>query len=236
MKSKVIIRLLLGAFCVAIFINAVKAQADSVNNQQPFVVRYLALGDSYTIGEGVAAEASYPHLLVKAIADRGFEAEAPTIIAKTGWTTTQLKDAIESKSLESNYDIASLLIGVNNQYQGKSIEQYEKDFQMLLNETINAVGGNPKRVFVLSIPDYGWTPFGKENQREISEQIAAYNAINKRIAAENGVMWFNITDLSKKGIEDASYLAPDELHPSGKMYREWINSVGKDVLDLLISR
>lgn len=186
---------------------------------------FLALGDSYTIGESVAEDQRWPMQLVAALNDTNRPFETPTIIATTGWRTDQLKSAIEAHDLARSYDLVSLLIGVNNQYQGRSISEYEKEFSKLLQIAIDHAGGHKSCVFVLSIPDYGYTPFGKEKQQTISEGIDAFNAMNKRITEKNGVNYINITDISRRALEEPELVASDGLHPSGKMYRLWVQRI-----------
>ena len=145
-------------------------------------IRYLALGDSYTIGESVPSEQNYPHLLEKDLIQKGLNLKETKIIAKTGWRTDDLISAINNERLTGTYDIVTLLIGVNNQYQHKPIEQYKKEFRALLKTAIELSDGKKERVFVISIPDYGYTPFGKENQKLISQELNLYNTINKSIS------------------------------------------------------
>ena len=186
----------------------------------PPETKFLALGDSYTIGESVAEAERWPNQLAAKL-----KLAAPHIIATTGWRTDNLKDAIEAANLKPEYDLVSLLIGVNNQYQGKSIEIYEREFEELLQTSIKLAKGKKKNVFVVSIPDYGYTPFGKAKQEKISEELDQYNAINKPMAAKYGVKYFNITEISRKGLEDAELIAGDGLHPSGKMYAQWVEVI-----------
>lgn len=197
------------------------AQNLSVNR----TLTFLALGDSYTIGESVAEDQRWPVQLVKALKERGRRFDQPTIIATTGWRTDQLKTAIEGYELARNYDLVSLLIGVNNQYQGRSISEYQKQFSELLHLAIDYAGGDKSRVLVLSIPDYGYTPFGKEKQQSISREIDAFNEVNKLITQKNGVAYINITDISRRGLEDPNLVASDGLHPSGDMYRLWVQRI-----------
>ncbi|MEX1240317.1 MAG: SGNH/GDSL hydrolase family protein [Cyclobacteriaceae bacterium] len=188
-------------------------------------VRFLALGDSYTIGESVAEVQRWPEQLVAALKIRGYTCHNAEIIAMTGWRTNELKKYLAARNLPKNYNLVSLLIGVNNQYQGKSIEEYKVQFEELLNMAIEYARGNNSRVFVLSIPDYGFTPFGKEEQRQISQEIDAFNRTNKAIAGEKGVVYVNITDISRKGLTDPDLIAEDGLHPSGKMYALWVERI-----------
>lgn len=198
-----------------------KSQTFSKNS----AVRYLALGDSYTIGESVAEVQRWPVQLMRAFKSRGYETEAPEIIAVTGWRTDDLRNAIATRDPRRDYDLVSLLIGVNNQYQGRSVSEYEKEFEALLDIAITHARKDKSRVFVLSIPDYGFTPFGKEKQEKVSEQIDTFNAVNKRITLKKGVAYVDITDISRMGLKQPDLVADDGLHPSGKMYALWVERV-----------
>jgi lysophospholipase L1-like esterase len=188
-------------------------------------IKFLALGDSYTIGESVAEDQRWPVQLIKGFEQRGFKTEKPKIIATTGWRTDDLKKAILNDRPSRDYSLVSLLIGVNNQYQGKSPGDYAPEFEELLKMAIDFAGGNKSSVFVVSIPDYGYTPFGKEKQRKISQAIDEFNAVNRSITDKYGIQYFNITGISRKGLEDPSLVANDGLHPSGKMYSEWVKII-----------
>jgi len=191
---------------------------------------YLALGDSYTIGQSIKIEDSYPNQLKKKID----LIDSLKIIAKTGWTTDELIDTLNKSNLKQ-YDIVSLLIGVNNQFRGYSINNYKVEFESLLNKTIG-YSNNKKNVFVISIPDYGVTPFGKSRGKEkIYDEINAYNNINRIISEKYNVMYFNITDISRLAESDSTLLANDKLHPSEKMYSEWIDLMKGQILDSLKS-
>ncbi|WP_255518127.1 SGNH/GDSL hydrolase family protein [Fulvivirga sp. M361] len=186
--------------------------------------------DSYTIGESVNASERWPVQLVERVnnsQDR-FVMTTPTIIAQTGWTAQELRSAIDEKHPGSDFDLVSLLIGVNNQYRDYPIEDYPKEFESLLNMAIEFARGSAKNVIVLSIPDYGYTPFGNPKKDRISAGIKAYNEINKRITDEKGVNYYNITDISKQGLEKPMLIAKDGLHPSGKQYSLWIEQVIRD--------
>ncbi|WP_261380995.1 SGNH/GDSL hydrolase family protein [Mucilaginibacter pallidiroseus] len=184
---------------------------------------YLALGDSYTIGESVLPANSFPYQLGAQL--KAFE--NPVIIARTGWTTDELLAAINaSGSKGKKFGIVTLLIGVNNQYRGYSKETYRAEFIKLLNIAIDYAAGNVQHVFVLSIPDWGVTPFAQGRDRwQISAEIDQFNYINKQEADRAGVAYVNITPISKKAANDASLTADDELHPSGKMYRLWVDAL-----------
>ncbi len=196
--------------------------AISMNLFSQTVTKFLALGDSYTIGESVSEDERWPNQL----ADK-LQIKRPKIIATTGWRTDDLKNAIISANLKNEYDLVSLLIGVNNQYQGKSSTQYEVEFEDLLKKAIQLAKGKRKNVFVVSIPDYGFTPFGKAKQETISLQLDEFNKINKRITERYKIKYFNITDISRKGLENPALVAADGLHPSGKMYTQWVEVISK---------
>lgn len=185
-------------------------------------LKFLALGDSYTIGESVKEEDRWPEQLAANLRKRGKSIEKPRIIATTGWRTDQLKKAIEEANLKPEYDLVSLLIGVNNQYQGKSAEGYAPEFEELLSMAIRLAGGKKENVFVVSIPDYGFTPFGQPKQEQITKALDEFNAINKKITEKHGVRYFYITDISRKGFEQPDLVADDKLHPSGVQYRLWV--------------
>jgi lysophospholipase L1-like esterase len=201
-----------------------------IPNVQAQIVKYLALGDSYTICESVQENERWPNQLAALLSKSNNKDIKTSIIATTGWRTDNLKNAINIAKLKDEYDLVSLLIGVNNQYQGKSIEQYATEFEELLNTSIHLAKGNKQNVFVVSIPDYGYTPFGQKNQVKISGEIDQFNEINKKISDQYHVQYFNITDISRMGINDASLVASDGLHPSGKMYALWVERIGKEII------
>jgi lysophospholipase L1-like esterase len=187
--------------------------------------KFLALGDSYTIGESVSEDQRWPNQLAAALSKRGIATAIPKIIATTGWRTDDLKNAILKDNPSKNYDLVSLLIGVNNQYQGKSAEVYAPEFEALLKMAIEFAGGKKENVFVVSIPDYGFTPFGKEKKETISKAIDQFNEVNRSIAEKYNVKYFDITPISRRGFEDPELVASDGLHPSAKMYQQWVNLI-----------
>jgi lysophospholipase L1-like esterase len=190
-------------------------------------VSFLALGDSYTIGEAVPIEDRWPVQLVKRLRGEDLEIMDPKIIAKTGWTTDELQSAIKIEQPSSDYDLVSLLIGVNNQYRGYDIAQYEKEFEELVDQAISFAGGDNNHVFVLSIPDYGITPFAKNrglDAEKIAMDLNAYNQLASTICNRKEVQFFEITEWSRNADSDLSLIASDELHPSGKMYENWVDT------------
>lgn len=202
----------------------------NLEDMQNDSISYLALGDSYTIGESVDEELRWPVQLAKKMTDNGVTVRPPRIIATTGWRTDQLKGAIESANIGPQYDLVSLLIGVNNQYQGRSVESFAPEFEELLQKSIELAGGNKDKVFVLSIPDYGKTPFGSSKEEQIGRELDEYNDVSKEICEKYGVDYFNITPISREAKDDPELIAKDKLHPSGKMYERWVDLIYKDIL------
>ena len=207
-------------------LNKSKMQDDSLT--------FLALGDSYTIGESVAENERWPVQLAARLNEKGRQTASPKIIATTGWRTDQLKSAIESdKELKERYDLVSLLIGVNNQFQGKSVESFAPEFEELLQTAIG-LAGDKEKVIVLSIPDYGVTPFGASRGEErIAKELDEYNQVSKSICERYEVKYFHITPISREAKENSELIASDNLHPSGKMYGRWVDLIFNDVYELL---
>lgn len=186
------------------------------------VYTYLALGDSYTIGEGVLLTKNFPYQTVSLLRKEGYHFAGPEIIAKTGWTADELEAAISNHRLSNNYDYVSLLIGVNNQYRGRNIFEYKEQLERLLKKSIELANKMPERVLVVSIPDYGYTPFGQLlNAEKISKEIADYNSLNKALALQYKVQYIEITGSSRKAKTNSSLVAGDGLHPSAKEYAKW---------------
>ena len=188
------------------------------------MLSYLALGDSYSIGESVPQKENFPHQTAALLRKEGIQISDPVIIAVTGWTTDELAAAIRERGLQETFDIVTLLIGVNNQYRGRDLENYKEEFAGLLNTAIRYANGHPRHVFVLSIPDWGVTPFGHKSGRDcgaIAAQIDAYNAAAKGITEAHTATFIDITDSTRENSSKQDFLAEDELHPSGKEYAVW---------------
>lgn len=184
--------------------------------------RWLALGDSYTIGQSVSEPDRYPVQAAGLLQGGGLIMKDPEIIAVTGWTTQNLLDAIAGKAAAPSYDIVTLLIGVNNQYQGRSLDEYKLQFTTLLTQSIQLTGGRPGHVIVLSIPDYSVTLFAAGSDRAaIARDIDAFNAANRQLAAQYQVRWLDVTTASRAAAGDKSLIAADSLHFSGKEYAVW---------------
>lgn len=186
--------------------------------------RFLALGDSYTIGEGVAAEDRWPAQLVRLLRQRAIRVADPEIIARTGWTTADLAAAIASEAPRAGCDLVSLLIGVNDQYAGAPVARYEPAFAGLLQTAIELAGGLPGRVVVFSIPDWGVTPFAAAEGRDpdrVARELAAFNAVNRAAALARGAAYVDVTPSSLEVVRDGGLLVADGLHPSARLYAEW---------------
>jgi lysophospholipase L1-like esterase len=196
--------------------------------------RYLALGDSYTIGESVLAGERWPNQLAKLLESEDIKTEV-TIIARTGWTTAELWQGIQNEKIQPPYDLVSLLIGVNNQYRGYDIHEYRDQFDFLLTKSIEYADGNANRVVVLSIPDWGVTPFASSRNRDqIAEKINEFNLVNRELSERAGVHYVDVTPISRQAINNTMLIAPDGLHPSGKMYALWAEKTLPIVKEILI--
>lgn len=194
----------------------------------------LSLGDSYTIGEGVDPAERWGVQLAAMLRAEGVPISSSEIIAKTGWTTDELSAAIDERNPSGPYDLVTLLIGVNNQYRGRDLDNYRSEFRTLLDRSIEFAGARPHRVLVVSIPDWGVTPFAAGRDREkIAREIDAFNEAARQIVVERGANWIDITPGSRRASSDPSLITGDALHPSGKMYAEWARAalpVARDVL------
>lgn len=186
--------------------------------------RYLALGDSYTIGESVNPHERFPSQLTAQLRARGLAIAEPVIVARTGWTTDELKQAVLANEPEGTFDLVTLLIGVNNQYRGRTPETYRPEFVELLERAITFADNHPERVIVVSIPDWGVTPLGR-TRTNVAAEIDAFNAVNRAETARAGAHYVDITPLSRQALHDAAMTAADGLHPSGKMYAQWVEMI-----------
>lgn len=186
------------------------------------IFSYLALGDSYTIGEAVALYESFPYQTIQLLRNAGLHFHAPEIVAKTGWTTFELAEHIMHSRLNEHYDFVTLLIGVNNQFRKLNADDYKADFEFLLHKAIHFAADKCEHVIVLSIPDYGLTPFARKMDRQkISAGIDDFNGINKEISNAHKVNYLNITGANRQNSLDENFFASDGLHPSGKEYSQW---------------
>ncbi len=191
---------------------------------------YLALGDSYTIGEQVLLSDSFPYQTVQLLRKNNIDIAAPEIIAKTGWTTDELNAAIQENIFLKSYDFVSLLIGVNNQYRGLALEEYEIQFNFLLRQAIVFAGNNSTKVFVLSILDWGVTPFASDRDTaKIANEIDEYNAACQKITLQHNCTFIDITTSQRADAYNAEMLASDGLHPSGKEYGKWAEQLANAI-------
>ncbi|HJU38271.1 MAG TPA: GDSL-type esterase/lipase family protein [Tahibacter sp.] len=189
---------------------------------------FLALGDSYTIGEGVAPAARWPMRLAQRLRADGIALGDPQIVATTGWTTDELSAAIDAAALAPPYDLVTLSIGVNNQYRGCGVDEYRAEFRVLLDRAIGFAGSRPDRVVVVSIPDWGVTTFGRGSGRDVAQiarELDAFNAVNREEAARRGVAWADVAAISRRAGDAGDQLADDGLHPSGRQYDAWLTAI-----------
>ena len=191
---------------------------------------YLALGDSYTIGEQVPVKENFPNQAVQLLRKQNIEVADPMIIATTGWTTDELAASIREHNIKETFSFVSLLIGVNNQYRGRSVESYKEEYTQLLNTAIAFANSKPEDVFVLSIPDWGATPFADGRDKEkIAYEIDAYNAACKQITLAHKCHFIDITPSTRENGHKTEYVAGDGLHPSAKEYTIWSEMLADEV-------
>lgn len=207
----------------------------NTTNLSKQTIRYLALGDSYTIGESVAESERWPNqLAAMLLAEKNMQTDVD-IIARTGWTTSELWQGIQANPPQGTYDLVSLLIGVNNQYRGYSVDEYREEFRFLLNKSIEYAGGDANRVIVFSIPDWGVTPFAADRHVDvISKEIGIFNTVNREEIESAGAHYVDITPISRQALDDLSLIASDGLHPSGKMYTLWAEEALPVAIESLI--
>lgn len=200
----------------------------------PSAARYLALGDSYTVGEGVSAEESFPYQLCARLRQAGIAVQEPAILARTGWTCAELSAAIKAASPPWTFELVTLLVGANNQYRGLALESFRAELRELLARAVVFAGGDSQRVVVISIPDWGQTPFGREaNPAAIARQIDAFNRVARAEASAIETRWVEITSLSRTSGSSPDWTAGDGLHPSGKQYAVWVERILPEALAAL---
>ncbi|MBI1342739.1 MAG: SGNH/GDSL hydrolase family protein [Terrimonas sp.] len=192
------------------------------------IFNLLALGDSYTIGESLVLTDSFPYQVVQHLRQKGIAANAPEMIAKTGWTTDELQRAMQEHTFLPAYDFVTLLIGVNNQYRGRSVHNYQTEFELLLQQAVQLTGGDPGHLVILSIPDWGVTPFaaGKDLQK-ISLEIDAFNDVNRNLALQYQCHYIDITAGSREALHQPSLIAADGLHPAATEYQRWAKKISE---------
>ena len=188
--------------------------------------KFLALGDSYTIGQSVEINERWPVQFLKELKTSTSAIDTLQIIAQTGWRVDQLNEAMNNSDLEAPYGLVSLLIGVNNQYQGQKANSFKPEFIEILERSLKLVDNRKERLFVVSIPDWGASPYGETlNRTQISKEIDEFNSVLKEESEKRGIRYFNITTISRRALTDNSLIASDRLHPSGKMYKLWVDKI-----------
>lgn len=207
------------------------------SNKRSKPIHILALGDSYTIGEGVSETDRWPQQLAMRLRAAHWNVVPPHIIATTGWTTAELQAGIAATPVEPSYDLVFVLIGVNNQYRGLPQNQYQAELEALLKQARQFVAPHFQRVIVISIPDWGVTPFARgRDGAQIAQEIDAFNAIKKRVAHQTGASFVDITGISRQAKNNIALLAPDGLHPSGLMYQLWVEKIWPVVYQALAAK
>jgi lysophospholipase L1-like esterase len=222
------------SFVVIAIFSCAKVDNYQMTNTAKTTYSYLALGDSYTIGHNVLPGENFPNQTVQLLKGLGYEFKPAEIVATTGWTTDELENNINNRSFNPPYYIVTLLIGVNNQYRGRPVDEYKPQFENLLKQAIQFAGGKADHVFVLSIPDWGVTPFASGRDRDkIAREIDEYNAANKTISETYKVHYIDITPWTREAANDLSLVAGDGLHPSGKEYKRWAEKLADKIKFLL---
>jgi acyl-CoA thioesterase I len=213
-------------FFSLILVSCANDNDSSEDINYPRNYKYLALGDSYTIGQSVCESCRFPIQLQDSIVKYLGENDTfeTTIIAQTGWTTSNLKTAIANQNPPNDYDLVTLLIGVNNQYQNQPFTSYEQEFPVLVAIATEKAKGEKENVIVVSIPDYAYTPFGNGNPT-ISSQIDSYNAFAQNYCAANAITYINITDITRLGFQETNLVAADGLHPSTIAYTRFVERI-----------
>ena len=198
---------------------------ENINSLSDSPFSFIALGDSYTIGEGVNVEDRWPNQFVDLANENGFDFDQPVIIAETGWKTYDLLDSINQTNFSSKYDYISLLIGVNNQFNSRPIHEFEEDLNKLMDE-MNRIKKDDGSIIIISIPDWGYTPFAESvEMSDISEKIDLFNSSLIKFAATNDLKYVDVTEISRRAINEPNLITDDNLHPSKKMYLEWANKI-----------
>ena len=217
-------RILLSCFLLIMLLGCKEENpAENVTVVEEDALRYLALGDSYTIGESVEPAMRWPVQLTQRLRAEGLDIQDPRIIATTGWTTQDLLRAMDAQLNNEKFDLVSVSIGVNNQYQGKSIAAYREDLYEIFKRAITHSETGVEGVFAVSIPDYGVTPFGAARAEEIGRELDEFNRVFEEVASEFNIDFYDITPISRKAADQPELIAEDNLHPSGEMYRQWVD-------------
>jgi lysophospholipase L1-like esterase len=222
-----LVLLLMGTLGIAGLVTGFKPRAI------PQPIRYLALGDSYTIGESVGQGERWPMQLRDSLQAHGVDIEWYKVIAQAGWKSRDLMGAITQMRPDKDYNLVSLQIGANDFFQGRSIDEYQQRFQQLLDIAIAHAGGHKERVFVLSIPDYSYSPNYKTEIEQVSQGIDDFNAVNKKVTLAKGIHYIDIVPLSRKGLMEPDWIAADSLHPSARQYSAWVKLLLPTILNMV---
>jgi acyl-CoA thioesterase I len=230
---KIFKKILLLIFCANLFISCFPDKEVINHEYKQKIYKYLALGDSYTIGQSVCIDCRFPEQLKTALQNNFYkDSFSLQIIAQTGWTTSNLILAIDQLNPRNDFDLVTILIGVNNQYQNKPFSVYELEFPKLLNTAIQKAKGNKSNVIVVSIPDYAFTAFG-QGAVNISNQIANYNSFAKNYCENNNIQFVNITDITQQGLIQPNLVANDGLHPSEIAYAKFVERISPKAIEVL---
>jgi len=210
------------SFMVILIFSCAKNNGSPMPTPENTTHTFLALGDSYTIGQSVLSSENFPNQTIQLLKGQGYDFNAAEIVATTGWTTDELQNNINNRNFTPPYDIVTLLIGVNNQYRGRPVDAYKPEFENLLKQAIQFAGGKADHVIVLSIPDWSVTPFAAGRDRDqIAREIDEYNSANKNTSETYKVNYIDITPWTREAVNDLSFIASDGLHPSAKEYKRW---------------
>ncbi len=235
MKKSIFLILLIFTLTGCHLLNPTVSDEPTISEEMNY--SFLAMGDSYTIGEGLEVEESWPFQLVERLRRRDFKMAPPKIVARTGWTTSDLIREVEEEiDVHRDFDIVSILIGVNNQYQNKPLSEFEEEIREIFRKAINHSKRRERGVFALSIPDYGVTPFGADNADNIGREINEFNRVIRKVADEYDVDFFNITPISREAATNPQLIAGDSLHPSRLMYKFWVDEIIDEVAIMLPRR
>lgn len=198
----------------------------------PANIHYLALGDSYTIGESVNEQGRWPNQFVDSLSKLGYVINQNDIVATTGWTTGNLLNGMENADLKPEYNLISILIGVNNFYQYRPVDEYRMELSEIIDSALVLSNQDTNAIFLVTIPDYGYTPFGQSQISTISANTNLYNAIKDSTAKEYGIPVYDITEISRDGLNDQELVATDGLHPSVKQYGLWVDKIIEEMIGL----
>lgn len=204
----------------------------SKSQNLPSNISYLALGDSYTIGASVNEQGRWPNQFIDSLSELGYVINQNDIVATTGWTTRNLLNGMKNADLKAEYNLISILIGVNNYYQFRPVDEYRIELSEIIDSALVLANQDTNAIFLVTIPDYGYTPFGQSQISSISANTDLYNAIKDSTAAEYGIPVYHITEISREGLNDQELVATDGLHPSAKQYGLWVDKIIEEMIGI----